>query len=538
MAETLQKGTYKRQLQNGYEKPSADPMAFACLPDTLEDDLGGAIGTQGLRWRVLLLAHALGRAKAQVGEARTVEYYSRDATCEVAEEEFVYTMVSAAEDFYARLTGAERSEMYDDDGNRTDDFGRWYERFRYHFRKLRDEGYLERRRECVPEAKGTLGTVWACPCLTIDQIQSLPSCHELKIRPSDLDDQEIVEFCTQAGYVDVACAFEILVPRRHPKEFSKAETCSSVRDRGTYSDAVAWAQAFARDGSCPHAGDSGDRHMSIGAFRDVDIGKMGPSASTPCTTPWIVLEAEGGEGMAPIVDRFEATRDILEALDVEGADLSKVVVSYSGNKSFHIRIPGGMVGCPVFESSDTAETVLRRFADRITDHELDANLFDPRHLIRCIGSVHEETGRHVSAVHGDTFQRLSLEEMIASSEGHVPFALEDPFDVEVGPLRDHMHAACETLTRFWIPGFDEVEVGGGSGNVVQRAMQGIEEGEHWHERHHGRNKATFIAACHLIEKHGEERAWTKLQDVNDRHSPPLPRSEVETCFDSAKRTVK
>jgi len=108
MEETLPQ-TFKTAAQNGYKKPDADPMSFACLPDTLASDLGGPIGPQGLRWRVLLLAHALGRAKAQVGKQRTVEYYSRDASCEVAEEEFVYTMVSAAEDFYARLAGADRS---------------------------------------------------------------------------------------------------------------------------------------------------------------------------------------------------------------------------------------------------------------------------------------------------------------------------------------------------------------------------------------------------------------------------------------------
>lgn len=533
MEETLPK-TFKTAVQNGYEKPDADPMAFACLPEQLAEDIG-VIGAQGLTWRALLLAHALGRAKAQVGEERTVEYYSRDETCEVAPEEFVYTMVSAAEDFYARMTGADRSEMYDEDGRRTDEFDRWYERFRYHFRKLREDGYLQRRRECVPDAKGTLGTVWACPSLTVDQIQSLPSCHELKVRPSDLDDEEILEFCTKAGYVDIACTFEILVPRRHPERFRQAETCSSVRNRGTYSDAIKWAQAFARDGSRPHAGDRGERHMSVGAYRDSDLGKMGPDAETPCTVPWVVLEAEAGD----ITDRHEATRRILEALDAEGADLSEVVVSYSGNKSFHVRIPTGMVGRPVFEGAETAETVVRRFAQDVVDEELDANLFDPRHLIRCIGSVHEETGRHVSAVHADTFLQLSLDEMLSMSERHTPFALRDPFRVERTALAERMQEAAGTLTDFWIPEYEECPtMSDSSGGVVQRAMQGVEEGSQWHEKHQGRNKATFIAACYLIEQHGEQRAWQKTQAVNDRHSPSLPRKEVKTCFESAKRTVQ
>ena len=527
--------SFKQALQNGYEKPEFHPGRFAKLPREVIDEMRPIFAGGGLRWTPLVISHMAARAKAQARKGGSVAYESVSHECEIGPDEFVYTQASCAEDFLARF-GLGPSDVYDESGDFTGDARRQYQQLHRAFKQSRGV-WAEERRECKPGTK-VLGTIWTLIPFTMDQVEALPSCQSLDYRPTDLDEEELLDFCTDRdGYVDVACWYQLLAHRYHPERFRYAETCSSVRDRGTYSDAVAWAQAFARDGSCPHAGDSGDRHMSIGAFRDVDIGKMGPSASTPCTTPWIVLEPEGGEGMAPIVDRFEATCDILETLDVEGADLSKVVVSYSGNKSFHIRIPAGMVGCPVFESSDTAETVLRRFADRITDHELDANLFDPRHLIRCIGSVHEETGRHVSAVHGDTFQRLSLEEMIASSEGHVPFALKDPFDVDVGPLRDHMHAACETLTRFWIPGFDEVDVSGGSGNVVQRAMQGIEEGEHWHERHHGRNKATFIAACHLIEKHGQERAWTKLQDVNDRHSPPLPRTEVETCFESAKRTV-
>jgi hypothetical protein len=336
--------------------------------------------------------------------------------------------------------------------------------------------------------------------------------------------------------VDVACLMQMFARRYHPRRFRYAETCSSVRNRGTYSGAVAWAQAFARDGSQPHEGDSGDRHMSVGAFRDDDIGVMRPDQETPCAVPWIVIEPEV-DGYGKIVDRFDAARDILQSLKQMGADLSEVVVSYSGNKSFHIRIPAGMVGSPVFESAEAARTVLRRFARKITDHELDAELFDPRHLIRCIGSVHEKTGRHVAGFHGDTFLQLSLEETVQASRGHYSFALRDPFEVEA-TLREPMNEAAETLQRFWIPEYEECPTIGGSSGAVQRAMQGVEESEHWHEKHIGRNKATFVAACYLLEQHDRDTAWRKTLEVSRRHSPPLPKNEVKSCFESAKRTVQ
>jgi len=526
--------SFKQVLQNGYEKPEFQPGRFVKLPREAVDEMRPVFAGGGLRWTPLVVSHLAARAKAQAGRGGSVAYESVKHECKVGPDEFVYTQASCAEDFLARF-GIGPSDVYDESGDFTGDARRQYQQLHRAFKQVRGT-WAEERRECKPGTK-VLGTVWSLIPFTMDQVEALPRCQSLDYRPTDLDDEELLDFCTDAdGYVDVACWYQLLAHRYHPERFRYAETCSSVRDRGTYSDAVAWAQAFARDGSCPHAGDSGDRHMSVGAFRQ-EVQKMGVYDDTPCTVPWIVLEPEGGEAMAPIVDRYRAAQDILKALEEEGADLSKVVVSYSGNKSFHIRLPAGMVGCPVFESIGTAETALRRFADQLTDHQLDANLFDPRHLIRCIGSVHEETGRHVSAVHGDTFRKLSLEEMVASSEQHVPFALEDPFEVDSGPLREHMHDACETLTKFWIPEMGEVDVSGGSGNVVQKAMQGVEQGSQWHERHQGRNKAPFIAACYLLEQHDEETARRKTEEVNQRHSPSLPNSEVKTCFESAKRTV-
>jgi len=471
------------------------------------------------------------RAKAQAGAQGEAAFESAEHECGVGADEFVYTQASCTEDFMARF-GAGPDEVYDEDGEFTDAARRQYQQLHRGFNQVRGK-WAEERRECMPGTK-VLGTVWKMIHFTPDQLETLPRCQELDVRPTDLDDDELLDFCTDGeNMVDVACLMQLFARRYHPRRFRYAETCSSVRNRGTYSDAVAWAQAFARDGSRPHEGDRGERHMSIGSFRE-EAQEKGVYDDTPCAVPWIVFEPEKGD----LVDRFEATRRVLEALDVEGADLSEIVVSYSGNESFHVRIPTGMIGNPVFESVETARTVLRRFARETVDEELDANLFDPKHLIRCIGSVHEETGRHVSGFHGDTFLQLSLEEAIQASRDHYPFALRDPFEVESAELTETMREAIETLTEFWIPEFDECPNLEESSGAVQTAMQGVEESEHWHEKHVGRNKATFIAACYLLEQHGEQRAWQKTLDVNDRHSPSLAKNEVKSCFESAKRTVR
>jgi len=524
--------TFKQQVQGGYEKASFQPDRFAKLPREMIEDMRPVFAGGGLRWTPLAVSHMVARAKAQAGAQGEAAFESAGHECGVGEGEFVYTQASCAEDFMARF-GAEPEDVYDENGEFTDAARRQYQQIHRAFDQIRGS-WAEERRECKPGTK-VLGTIWSLVPLTVDQIETLPSCQSLDVRPTDLGDDELLDFCTDRdGMVDVACWYQMLARRYHPERFRQAETCSSVRDRGTYSDAVAWAQAFARDGSCPHERDRGERHMSIGAFRDSDLGKMGVKDDTPCSVPWVVLEAEAGD----LVDRYEATRRILEALDAEGADLSEVVVSYSGNTSFHVRIPTGMVGRPVFESPGTAETVLRRFANEVCDEELDVNLFDPRHLIRCIGSVHEETGRHVSGFHGDTFLELSLEEAVQASSEHYPFALRDPFEVESTGLRACMDEAAQTLSQFWIPEFDECPNLDESSGAVQAAMQGVEESEHWHEKHVGRNKATFIAACYLIEQQGEQRAWQKTLDVNDRHSPSLPKNEVKSCFESAQRTVR
>ena len=523
--------TFKQEIQNGYEKDRFHPERFAKLPREMVDEMGPIRCGGGLRWSILAVSHLAARAQEQTGTYREAAFETVEHECDVGAGEFVYTQASCTEDFMARF-GAGPDEVYDEDGEFTDAARRQYQQLHRGFNQVRGK-WAEERRECMPGTK-VLGTVWKMVHFTPDQLETLPRCGELDVRPTDLDDDELLDFCTDGeNMVDVACLMQLFARRYHPRRFRYAETCSSVRNRGTYSDAVAWAQAFARDGSRPHEGDRGERHMSIGSFRE-EAQEKGVYDDTPCAVPWIVFEPEKGD----LVDRFEATRRVLEALDVEGADLSEIVVSYSGNESFHVRIPTGMIGNPVFESVETARTVLRRFARETVDEELDANLFDPKHLIRCIGSVHEETGRHVSGFHGDTFLQLSLEEAIQASRDHYPFALRDPFEVESAELTETMREAIETLTEFWIPEFDECPNLEESSGAVQRAMQGVEESEHWHEKHVGRNKATFVAACYLLEQHDRDTAWRKTLDVNDRHSPSLPKNEVESCFESAKRTVR
>ena len=68
-------------------------------------------------------------------------------------------------------------------------------------------------------------------------------------------------------------------------------------------------------------------------------------------------------------------------------------------------------------------------------------------------------------------------------------------------------------------------------------MRGCAENEQWHDKHNGRNKLVFVAACYLLKKYDELTAFDELEKVNRKNDPPLPQKEVKNCFVSAQRTI-
>ena len=330
------------------------------------------------------------------------------------------------------------------------------------------------------------------------------------------------EYCVPAAaYACAVGGIQAAFLDEHPGRYRLAEACVSKRNRGRYLDHQSWNETVAE------AGTDQDRHTSIGAFSTAFADE-----TTPCTVPFVVLEVEAPD----IVEAHEGTHRLLETLALD-VDLSQVIVAYSGNKSFHVRLAHGLFGKPVYASADCARMVIGRFAESYTDETLDTSLFDPRHLIRMIGSKHER-GLYCTAFYGDRFLEMRLHEITSAAQAFQPFALPDPSAAAVAaPLRLALEEAALTLERFYVPDFDDV-ASSVSGGAIRRALQGCEEGEGWHDKHIGRNKLIFVAACHFLRHATPAVAWAQVLEVNRRNSPPLPEREVKHCFKSARRTLQ
>jgi hypothetical protein len=239
---------------------------------------------------------------------------------------------------------------------------------------------------------------------------------------------------------------------------------------------------------------------------------------------------------------------MLTTLDEEmGADLETIQVSYSGNQSFHVRIPCGQFASPVFEDADTAEDLLSRFAQQNFNSTLDPHLFDPFHLVRTPGSRHKN-GFYVTTYDAEAFLEKSLKSITEEAKEHQPTTLPDPYAADASGLRSAFQETIERKEQDWVPAFEDIDRSdsGGTGTVLQEIDDGIGKGESFQGRgkvHSGRNKATFIRACSFLEQYSEQEALRRTEAYARKHSPPLgdhpedARDEYKKCFESAKRTV-
>lgn len=510
---------YKKAVQGGYQKKAPNPKAFKMLPLELLEEISETTRVGSARFELMILSHlAYSYAQTDPGEVQ----YEQGFTVSINQDQFIQTMQTTAEDGYARWYGCEsRSEIEKPDGTRTTAFDSFYKRVVRGYKRLLKDGWIDMVGYVNEKFKGIYGTIWELESKLKLCAGRLPDCPP---PPPVLIHADIAQEGPYVNAVDMIGKYFL---SETSASFTQAECCTALNDRGRFHDHDNWCEVMAE--IQPEAA----RHMSVGAFKPESTAFI--SEETPCTVPWMILEAESGD----IFDRYEATCRILETMGTEGVDLSKVVVTFSGNKSFHIRIPQGMFGNPVYSSVDKCRRTLSRFAYDAFDEHLDVNLFDPRHLIRCTGTKHEKGG-FTTAIQGDAFLAIQLERFLQLASERSPW---NPHK-EIKPryvkpnawLMTELLEASESLDRFWIMDYDDAPTISESG-AFKAAMQGCEEGEQWHEKHSGRNKLVFVAACALLNKYDEFAAYDELLKVNDRNSPPLPEKEVKSCFVSAKRTI-
>lgn len=313
-------------------------------------------------------------------------------------------------------------------------------------------------------------------------------------------------------------------------DFDTALFTPSVYDQSL---ATSWIHAHVR----AHKGVRGARHTTVGVWRAGDTVKtswesssIAPRSSAPIYVPYFILEAEAGD--LPLNHR--QTRYITHTLDAMYPGLVYDVV-FTGNESFHVRIPMGVVENPIFRNSYVASQCLKRVAEMLfydlipTGTRWDEGLWDPRHLVRLPGSEHEATGWR--AVYVDI--KRSLDRIVVSSK--VSSSAQKPF---VDPRSYFAHPefcadfydACKTLTRFYAPPYHRVADYYPTGSAkLAEALKGVAEGE--------RNNAAFMVACHFLRQYSIPVARDYVVDWNTLNDPPLPLHEINRVFASAKRTI-
>ena len=418
----------------------------------------------------------------------------------------------------------------------TSDFKRDYSRIRHALGRVKD--YLQPLRAAVDSEKKPVrdrnGKVWQLS----KELSGLPEASEQ--RPFVRCTGPEPEIDWEGLHIDVLDVLERTVAHRDKlyQHFTRGwKSCKhgSPHRRKHARKSHTW--------TCKRGAD-GPRYISVGRWRKDEIGQ-GDWEGRAVTVPWLIADIDGENWQ----DSGQHARRLCELLVEAGADPKSIVVSHTGNRSFHVRIPHGLLGCPVYATATDARESINRFFQRLCEKAprlldvIDSACFRPGQQIRQIGSLHEN-GNRVVATTADEFLEMSPIVLRAHSEvgQFSPYSLPRPEEA----------AFCSALHELLQPvGVDETSASGGEGKllcckathkgagegVIERIKNGVHESEKWGrdvDRPHmvGRNWAAFVFALFKCQRSATARkdlvAW------NAKCSPPLPRGELRTVYRHAQ----
>jgi hypothetical protein len=263
----------------------------------------------------------------------------------------------------------------------SDDFGRHYDRTRKALERI--ESYVRSLGPAVQaEDKMTRdrnGRLW----VVADNLTDLPGGSDppAYVRSSGPEP----EINWDRPYIDPLDALERMLAHRESlhSEFTHGMKCARLGSPHKPKQARMSETWTSKNGT------SGPRFMSTGRWRKEEVEDREKDRS--CTVPWIVADIDGEDWK----ESEELARRLCKQIEQRAADASDVVVAHTGNRSFHVRIPHGLLGCPVYRDEEAAKQTITGFFDRLCagDPELreaiDDRCFRPGQLVRMIGSQYE-----------------------------------------------------------------------------------------------------------------------------------------------------
>jgi len=525
--DSMNRALYKSMQQAGYSSAGNNPDAFVALPESVVEKIG-LYTHMGARIECAALSRLLYEDKQQDTSQREIAFRGEESF-EKPEGTFILSMESIARDLWQR--------WFHEDGE-GDKFERFYDRLRRAVGRLEDDGWV--RRNGHPCGEKCYGYVWTFKETFLGgAARKLPQTHYTGARllhSGARPEEEATGM--EDGLVNATDVIGEAFVASNPKEYRHGEIVTSLTRRGRvqWDGIYQWCRQVAEHGA------SGPRFTSIGAWRA--RGNEQGLTTKPHTVPWITMDVDRSD----LFEALDVAKRIVRRMDSMGVPLHKVHVSFSGKKGFHIRVPSGMAGAPVFANGAETERILRRFINHVSDEKTDLEVADPRQNIRLIGSV-RENGYHVVAWDAEDFVKpnLALQHILNKAKSHHPYEIGHIHPLTVAPVPELVRAmvgAMDTTRRANIPSFEDTksaDEGPRESGVMRRAMEGCEEGVVWWDKgdkiHRGRSKLLFMAGCHLLRKHNRHTAWSKLQEVNEKCDPPMGQRELKGRFESAKRNV-
>jgi len=510
---------FRVRAQGGYRKRKPNPDAFIFLPQSI-------VHTIGLR------THMGARIDAAVYSAFGYHYkknfemeseirFSNGVKVRVPKGKFIVSINTIAEDLYYRWFLELPSG---------DDYTRFYEKVKKAVGRLRKKKLLNYHGYVDDRFKGTLGSVWSLEGTRLGSL--ILTCEQSKASGVIIT-RAVGPQKSEMGFVNTVDFIGGELMAENHRSFRYGEMCTSRFDRNRFTDYYNWIYSIANTGA------NGPRHTTAGAFRKMDLSRIG---ECPASIPFVVLDVDKDNPL----DSHDSAVKIVSQLDARSIPLEPILVCYTGGRGFHICIPSGMFGNPVFSSSSKTVPILSRFvSDTFGTVSVDTGVFNPSHLVRCIGSKHEQSGLFKLAYRANEFLGKDCYSILSRSSSFSPFEVENPYDAK--PVPELVSGFLDAVDRYGTyisPDFDEVEeldTDNMVSRTVARALQGVSEGEIWDagRGYSGRNMAMFVVACHLLRKHDMDRqkAWNELQEVNLKNDPPLSQHELRGRLRSALNTL-
>lgn len=325
-----------------------------------------------------------------------------------------------------------------------------------------------------------------------------------------------------------------------PKDFRFATAVRGVLDTGRatrrYRDVERFMQEIA-------AGCEEPAFVNIGRWRRGEV--MDPTK--PVFIPWFTIDIDRNY----LREAWDDTQEIVQRIADIGFDVERTLVSFSGRRGFHIQIGADQIGCPIYADADAARIACDELTSRIAyGIAIDPSVNSPSQLIRVAGSRHDKSGLYKITWTLNDFQATEFEHAMDLATEPQPLPQVDPritweMDADIHDFFDQVSEDTESRYRALR---DRTSASGGPGEVIRSILGGVGEGDTWHPRHEGRNKAAFILACWLLEDRPTGDADVDARRVadgpfealvvwNKRNSPPMPERELWSAYGSAHRRI-